>query len=79
MGPVASVESGTPGFGSGLSEVGSAMVMQEARELTQKVLNLDANNGHAWHTMGQMEEASGSLEAALTCYSAGQQGTGDTH
>ena len=49
---------------------------QEARKLTQKVLNLDANNGHAWHTLGQLEEQQGKLEAALTCYSAGQQSNG---
>ena len=49
---------------------------QEARELTQKVLNLDASSGHAWHTLGQIEEQQGKLEAALTCYSAGQHSNG---
>ena len=44
--------------------------------MAQKVLDLDASNGHAWHTMGQMEEKQGKLDAALGCYSAGQQGSG---
>jgi len=51
-------------------------VLQEAKGLTQKVLSLDANNGHAWHTMGQMEEQQGKLDAAVACYSAGQQSNG---
>lgn len=41
------------------------------------MLDLDASNGHAWHTMGQMEEKQGKLDAALACYSAGQQGSGE--
>ena len=53
------------------------MCKQEAKELAQKVLDLDASNGHAWHTMGQMEEKQGKLDAALTCYAAGQQGSGE--
>ena len=56
----------------------SVLCKQEAKELAQKVLNLDASNGHAWHTMGQMEEKQGKLDAALTCYSAGQQGSGES-
>ena len=41
------------------------------------MLDLDASNGHTWHTMGQMEEKQGKLDAALACYSAGQQGSGE--
>ena len=46
--------------------------------MAQKVLDLDASNGHAWHTMGQMEEKKGKLDAALGCYTAGQQGSGES-
>ncbi len=56
----------------------SVVRKQEAKELAQKVLSLDVSNGHAWHTMGQMEEKQGKLDAALACYAAGQQGSGES-
>ena len=53
-----------------------SILVQDARELAQKVVSLDPSNGHAWHTMGQMEEQEGKLDAAMKCYSAGQHSTG---
>jgi predicted TPR repeat methyltransferase len=52
------------------------ILVQDARELAQKVVSLDPSNGHAWHTMGQMEEQEGKLDAAMKCYVAGQLSTG---
>ncbi len=44
------------------------------------MLEMDHEQGHAWHTLGQMEEEQGQIQAAQDCYQRGSHSSGDlTH
>ena len=44
--------------------------------MLQQMLEVDHEQGHAWHTLGQMEEEQGQLQAARDCYQRGSHSSG---
>ena len=49
---------------------------QEAGRLLQRVIEADAYNGHAWHTLGALDEEQGRLDSAAKAYANGQRSSG---
>lgn len=49
---------------------------QDAKEQLERVIALEPANGHAWHTLGLLEEQQGNQQEALDCFSRGQQSDG---
>ena len=56
----------------------SNLTLQEATAVLQQMLEVDHEQGHAWHTLGQMEEEQGQLQAARDCYQRGSHSSGKT-
>ena len=44
--------------------------------MLQQMLEVDHEQGHAWHTLGQMEEEQGQLQAAHDCFQRGTHSSG---
>ena len=44
--------------------------------LLQQVIHADGFNGHAWHSLGALDEEQGQLDAAQKCYANGQRSGG---
>lgn len=49
---------------------------QDARQQLERVIEAEPSNGHAWHSLGMLEEQQGRLQEALDCFKRGQQSDG---
>ena len=49
---------------------------QDAKQQLEQVIAVEPANGHAWHTLGLLEEQQGNQQEALDCFTRGQQSDG---
>lgn len=49
---------------------------QDAKQQLERVIEAEPSNGHAWHSLGMLEEQQGRLQEALDCFKRGQKSDG---